>query len=87
MLSLMKATPDQLAATRLKATFGEKIKINTKYHYVTCVGSTAKRKVWFNSYDEEWAAFLAASSRRKSRPGFNHADSEPLPRVWNCPTT
>lgn len=39
----------------------------------------------FSRYDEEWALFLADRSRRKSRPGINSAEPEPLPRVWNCP--
>ena len=40
---------------------------------------------WFSSYDEEWAAFLAESSLKKTRPGINHEIPETLPRVWNSP--
>ena len=34
---------------------------------------------------QEWAAFLAESTLKKTRPGINHDEREPLPRVWNTP--
>ncbi len=52
---------------------------------VAPVDSPATRKTWYHSYDEEWADFLAKSSMKKSRPGINHEEAEPLPRVWNSP--
>ncbi|MES2440758.1 MAG: hypothetical protein V4584_16950 [Verrucomicrobiota bacterium] len=52
---------------------------------VSSVDPPARRKTWFNSYDEEWADFLARKSLTKSRPGINSDDPETLPRVWNTP--
>lgn len=79
----MKANPDQPAGPRLKAA--SPAKLYTKSHKASAVGPPARRKTWFNSYDEEWAAFLAEKSIRKSRPGINGEDPEALPRVWNIP--
>lgn len=45
----------------------------------------SRDKNGFRSYDEEWAAFLAESSIKKSRPGINNEVPEALPRVWNNP--
>lgn len=39
----------------------------------------------FKSYDDEWAAFLAQSSLKKTRAGTNYEIPETLPRVWNNP--
>lgn len=79
----MKATPDQPAGPRLKAA--PTAKIHPKFPKASIVGPPARRKTWFNSYDEEWAAFLAECSINKSRPGLNSEDPEALPRVWNIP--
>ena len=79
----MKANPDQLAGPRLKAASAAKL--STNIHKASAVGPPARRKTWFNSYDEEWAAFLAEKSINKSRPGINSEDPEALPRVWNIP--
>jgi hypothetical protein len=79
----MKATPDQPAGPRLKTA--PAAKSNPKLPKASTVGPPARRKTWFNSYDEEWAAFLAESSIRKSRPGISSEDPEALPRVWNIP--
>ncbi|MES2920648.1 MAG: hypothetical protein V4819_03835 [Verrucomicrobiota bacterium] len=79
----MKANPDQPAGPRLKAA--PTAKHYTKSHKASAVGPPARRKTWFSSYDEEWAAFLAESAMRKSRPGINSEDPEALPRVWNIP--
>jgi hypothetical protein len=83
MIHKMKATPDQPAGPRLRNV--SPVKSSTKFHKASNVGPPAKRKTWFNSYDEEWAAFLAENSLKKSRPGINSADPEALPRVWNIP--
>lgn len=45
----------------------------------------SRDKNGFRTYDEEWAAFLAERSIRKSRPGINNEVPEALPRVWNNP--
>ena len=79
----MKATPDPSAGPRLKAA--PAAKIHPKFHKASSVGSPASRKTWFKSYDEEWAAFLAQSSSKKSRPGIHNEEPEALPRVWNIP--
>lgn len=79
----MKATPDQSAGPRLKAAPAAKNR--SKIHKASSVGPPARRKTWFNSYDEEWAAFLAQSSIKKSRPGIHGEEPETLPRVWNIP--
>ncbi len=79
----MNANPDQPVGPRLKAA--PTAKTRTKSPKAPNVGPPAKRKTWFNSYDEEWAAFLAKSSMTKSRPGINSEDPEALPRVWNIP--
>lgn len=52
---------------------------------VSALPSPANQRNRFSRYDEEWATFVADRSRRKSRPGINAAEPEPLPRVWNCP--
>ncbi len=79
----MKATPEQPTGTRLKADLPAKA--YAKLHKVASGGAPARRKTWFSSYDEEWAAFLAESAIKKSRPGITSADPETLPRVWNSP--
>lgn len=79
----MKANPDQPAGPRLKA--GSPARMQPKIHKATDVGPPARRQTWFNSYDEEWAAFLTESSIKKCRPGINNEDPETLPRVWNIP--
>jgi len=83
MGNIMKANPDPLAGPRLKAA--PTANTNTKFHKASNVATPARRKTWFNSYDEEWAAFFAANSIRKSRPGIHGEDPEALPRVWNIP--
>lgn len=83
MNSKMKANPDQPAGPRLKAA--PPAKLHPKSHKASAVGPPARRKTWFNSYDEEWAAFLAEKTIRKSRPGINAEVPEALPRVWNMP--
>ena len=47
--------------------------------------ATPLHNTGFKSYDEEWAAFLAESSIRKTQSGINHEVPETLPRVWNHP--
>jgi hypothetical protein len=79
----MKANPDQPAGARVNVAAPAGTHKNL--HKVVAVDPPVKRKTWFNSYDEEWAAFLAAESMKKSRPGFNSNEPELLPRVWNCP--
>ena len=79
----MNAIPEPLAGPRLKAD--APAKTYPKFHKVSAVSPPAKRTTWFNSYDEEWAAFLAESSLKKSHPGINNEAPETLPRVWNCP--
>ena len=83
MINAMKAIPEPFAGPRLKAD--SPAKTYTKFHKVSAVGPPARRTTWFTSYDEEWAAFLAESSLRKSHPGINNEAPEVLPRVWNCP--
>ena len=83
MINAMKAIPDQLAGPRLRAD--SPAKTYTKFHKVSSVSPPARRTTWFNSYDEEWAAFLAESSLKKSHSGINNESPEALPRVWNCP--
>lgn len=79
----MKANPDQPAGPRLKAALAAKS--YTKSSKASAIGPPARRKTWFNSYDEEWAAFLAESSIKKSRSGLSSGVPESLPRVWNMP--
>jgi hypothetical protein len=79
----MKANPDQPTGTRIKAA--PPAKTFASFHKVSVVDPPVRRKTWFNSYDEEWAAFLAEKSIKKVRPGINSDDPEPLPRVWNSP--
>ncbi len=55
---------------------------NTK---VAPVDPPATRKSWYSNYDEEWADFLARSTKNKKRPGINNEEPESLPRVWNTP--
>ena len=43
------------------------------------------RTSWFDSYDEEWAAFLEEKSLLKSHFPENPSEPEALPRVWNIP--
>ena len=45
----------------------------------------ARRKTWFNNYEEEWADFIARSSFQKKRSGLNNAEAKSPPRVWNSP--
>jgi hypothetical protein len=79
----MKAIPDQPAGARIPiASPAGKRKDPRK---VSHVDPPVKRKTWFSSYNEEWAAFLAEKSRMKSRPGLSESEPELLPRVWNCP--
>ena len=79
----MKANPDQLAGTRLKAD--PPATPHSKFHKASSVAPAARCTTWFNSYDEEWAALLAESSLKKSHPGLKNNDPETLPRVWNSP--
>lgn len=83
IVNTMNANPDQPVAPRLKAA--PAAKMNPKFHKAATVSPPARRKTWFNSYDEEWAAFLAENSIKKSRPGIHSEDPEALPRVWNIP--
>ena len=41
-------------------------------------------QTWCGHYNEEWAAFLAANSRKKSNAA-TWLEPEILPRVWNTP--
>ena len=79
----MKATPDQPAGPRLKAA--PAARTNVKFHKAPAVCPPARRKTWFNSYNEEWAAFFAEKSISKVRSGINGENPEALPRVWNIP--
>ena len=79
----MNANTDQLAG-QAPAT-DSPAKTSTIPSKVSSVDPPARRKTWFNSYDEEWAAFLAESSLKKTRPGINNDAPETLPRVWNSP--
>jgi hypothetical protein len=79
----MKAIPDRPAGARIPIAppAGKR----TDPRKVSQVDPPVKRKTWFSSYNEEWAAFLAEKSKMKSRPGLNESEPELLPRVWNCP--
>lgn len=79
----MNADPDQLAGPRHKAnSLG---KPSSKTEKAAPVDPLDSRKTWFKNYDEEWAAFLAESSLKKTRSGLGNSNPETLPRVWNCP--
>ena len=82
-INAMKANKDQLAGPRPTSSLPAK---TFKHQKVSSVDPPATRKSWLNSYDEEWAVFLAEKSMKKSRPGFNNDEPEPLPRVWNSPS-
>lgn len=79
----MKANLDQSAG--ISAIADLPAKASTTSHKVSSVDPPVKRKTWFNSYDEEWAALLSENSRCKTRPGINNEIPEALPRVWNIP--
>ncbi len=57
----------------------------TKTPMVTPVDPPMLSKAWFSSYDEEWAAFLAENSLRKSPLWIKHNDEDSPPCVWNMP--
>jgi hypothetical protein len=79
----MNANPDQPVDDRLQAASSTLRKLEKSK--ASSVDPPATRKTWYHSYDEEWADFLAKSSMKKARPGINHEEPEPLPRVWNAP--
>ncbi len=58
---------------------------NYGIHRTPTVDPPERHLSWFDSYDEEWEAFVEQQSIRKNKPGINHDEPEPLPRVWNCP--
>ena len=77
----MKPNQDQLAGIRNSLP----ARTSAKNLKVSSVDPPAIHRTWLTSYDEEWAAFLAESSLKKTRPGINNDEPEPLPRVWNTP--
>jgi hypothetical protein len=79
----MNADPDQLAAPRYK--INPSGKPSSKPEKAVPVDPPEPHTTWFKNYDEEWAAFLAESSLKKTHPGLGNCDPETLPRVWNCP--
>lgn len=48
-------------------------------------GPQAQRTTWFNSYDEEWEAFLAENLIRRGRSSDYKKTADALPCVWNEP--
>lgn len=78
----MKTNPDQMAGpeSTVESPTPHEVKTPMLFH----VPPPARRKSWFGSYDEEWAAFVARHGFKKTAPGL---DSEPQspPRVWNEP--
>ncbi|HEX7261175.1 MAG TPA: hypothetical protein VF258_05115 [Luteolibacter sp.] len=79
----MNADPDQLASPRQKAN--PPGKPSSKPEKAAPAARPEPHKTWCQSYDEEWAAFFAESSLKKTRSGLGNSDPETLPRVWNSP--
>jgi len=79
----MNTDTDQLEGRRFKANpLG---KTSSKPEKAAPVDPPETHKTWCKNYDEEWAAFLAESSLKKTHPGLGNTNPETLPRVWNCP--
>lgn len=80
----MNANPDQ--KTDAGRVTGNPARSASGTFKIPSVDPPSARNSWFNSYDEEWASFLASSSMmKKISPGINHDEAEALPRVWNTP--
>jgi hypothetical protein len=46
---------------------------------------TSQRTTWFESYDEEWEAFLAENLIKRGRSSEYKKAADSLPCVWNEP--
>ncbi len=79
----MNAKQDQPLSSR--STGGTLTHTGPGFAPAVHVDPPATRKSWFSSYDEEWSALMAQSAIRKTLPGINNSEPEPLPRVWNSP--
>ncbi|MBK1814289.1 hypothetical protein JIN84_01530 [Luteolibacter yonseiensis] len=79
----MNATFDQQAASRGLAY--HPATPSPIHSHESPVDPPKPHNTWFSSYDEEWAAFLAEKSRRKSSATPHPDGFEVLPRVWNSP--
>lgn len=44
-----------------------------------------QRTTWFDSYDEEWEAFLAENLIKRGKSAEYKKAADSLPRVWNEP--
>lgn len=75
----MKTNPEQPAALPQHGPSG------TDNRMTSVVDPPTRPHTWFNSYNEEWEAFVEEQAIHKRRPGINNDEPEPLPRVWNCP--
>jgi hypothetical protein len=49
------------------------------------LGPQVQRTTWFDSYDEEWEAFLAENLIRRGRSSDYKKVADALPCVWNEP--
>lgn len=79
----MKTNYDQLTDGRiLNKSYGQS---EPGIHPIPAVDPPERHTTWFNSYDEEWEAFVEDHAIHKTRPGICSDEPEPLPRVWNCP--
>ncbi len=79
----MKTNYDQLTDGRMmKAPLGQ---FEPGIRSIPAVDPPEQHHSWFNSYDEEWQAFVEEHTIHKTRPGINGDEPEALPRVWNCP--
>ncbi|MES2661379.1 MAG: hypothetical protein V4689_22350 [Verrucomicrobiota bacterium] len=82
-MKTMKTNQDQLADGRMmNKQHGQS---EPGIQRISAVDPPERRNTWFNSYDEEWEAFVEEHAIHKNRPGINGDEPEPLPRVWNCP--
>ncbi len=79
----MKTNPELSAAGRNSDRQSGLAATHAQMHSV--VDPPTGPHTWFNSYNEEWEAFVEDQAIHKKRPGINHEEPEPLPRVWNCP--
>ena len=77
----MNAIPDELAAPGSRSHSDPAL----GHSDPPKLSSAKQRTTWFDSYDEEWEAFLAENLIKRGKTSKYKKGADARPRVWNAP--